>query len=59
MNCLPLEIILEIVSHLQVDGDHKCAQLCPYITQLKNLVATSRTLAHIVTPSSTPTMPST
>lgn len=50
MERLPPEIILEIVSHLVVEGEHKCAQACPYVSHLRNLAAASRRLAQIVTP---------
>lgn len=50
MERLPPEIILEIVSHLVVEGEHTCARACPYTSQLRNLAATSRRLAQIVTP---------
>lgn len=50
MDRLPPEIIFEIVSHLQVEGDHQCDYPCTYITQLKHLAETSRTLFNIVTP---------
>ncbi|SPN99207.1 uncharacterized protein DNG_02244 [Cephalotrichum gorgonifer] len=47
---LPPEILVEIVSHLEVQGEHDCTRGCPYISQLKHLAATSRTLAQIATP---------
>ena len=51
MDRLPHEIILEITSHLIVDGDdHKCIPVCPCITPLNNLLQCSRVLSQILRP---------